>query len=240
MVWKSDTEIFNNSSDIYGKASSLTIGICGLILFPAVLVILFLMLFVYKIYKTMFQRLIIYYIVLTLWFDISMAVLIVGAFTDTDGRWICIVQEYLLISSQFAWYIYITAIVNFSLLFTIYLTRVRGTPLSKRSRRCVECICILSAVTIGLTVASIVQISNHIRGTECTVVVAKHSLIKFWGISQLFFFGMDLEVVLVSLCLCVISCFIRQRIHNRQTTVLLRNSVIHIAINASVASTCIA
>ena len=45
---------------------------------------------------------------------------------------------------------------------------------------------------------------------------------------------MDLEVVLVSLCLCVISCFIRQRIHSRQTTVLLRNSVIHIAINASI------
>ena len=29
-------------------------------------------------------------------------------------------------------------------------------------------------------------------------------------------------------------CFIRQRIQNRQSTILLRNSVIHIAINASV------
>ena len=138
----------------------------------------------------MFQMLIVYYIVLSLWFDISMAVLIVGAFTDTDGRWICIVQEYLLISSQFAWYIYITAIVNFSLLFTICLTRVTGgTPLSKRSRRCVECICIQSAVTTGLTVASIEQIYNHVRGRVYShgskpisyKILGDFSIIFFWN-----------------------------------------------------------
>ena len=43
---------------------------------------------------------------------------------------------------------------------------------------------------------------------------------------------MDLEVILVSISLCVFSCFIRRRIRNRQTAVMLRNSVIHVAINA--------
>ena len=235
MAWKSDTEIFGNSSVTDGKASSLLLGICGLVLFPVILVILFLMLFMYKTYKTTFQRLIIYYIVLSLYLDFSAVVLIVEAFTDTDGKWICIVQEYLLISSQFAWYTYITAIVNFSLLFTICLTRGRGAPLSKRSSRCVECICILSAVTTGLTMASLEQIYSHIHGIKCTVMNTNSLfLARFWGTSLSIFFAMDLEVILASISLCIISCVIRQRIRNRQTAVLLRNSVIHIAINATI------
>ena len=123
MAWKNNTEALSSSSDVYaGKVSSLIIGICGLVLFPVAPVILCLMLFVYKTYKTTFQRLIIYYIVLTLWLDIPVALLIVGAFTDTDGEWICNVQQYLLISSQFAWYTYIIITANFTLFLTLYLT----------------------------------------------------------------------------------------------------------------------
>ena len=235
MAWKSDTEIFSGNSSITdGKVSSLLVGICGLVSFPVMLVILYLMLFVYKTYKTTFQRLIIYFIMLSLWHAVSASVLIVGAFTDTDGKWICIVQEYLLVSSNFAWYSYVTAIVNFSLLLTIYLIRVRGKPLSKRSNRCVECICILSAVTIGLAVASLERIYSHINSIECTFMGVNLFHARFWGASLSIYFAMDLEVILVSVSLCVISCFIRQRIQNRQTAVLLRNSVIHIASNTAI------
>ena len=126
-------EVLSNGSDIYaGKVPSLAIGICGLVLSPVAPVILCLMLFVYRTYKTAFQRLIIYYASLRLWLDISAVLLIVGAFTDTDGKWICNIQEYLLIGSQFAWYTYIIVIANFSLFLTLYLTRLRrGRPLSK-------------------------------------------------------------------------------------------------------------
>ena len=234
MAWKNHTEVFSNSSNIDDKVTSLILGVCGLVSGPVILVILYLMLFVYKTYKTTFQRLIIYYIILSLWLAVSTSLLIVGAFTDMDGKWMCIVQEYLLISSQFAWYTYIVAIVNFSLLFTVCLTQVRGKPLSKQSSRCVECICILSAVTIGLTVASIEQIYNHVRGTECTVMGRNLFLTRFWGTSLSIIFGMDLEVILVSSSLCIISYFIRQKIRNRQTAVLLRNSVIHIVIYATI------
>ena len=66
MAWKNHTETLSNSSDVHaGKVPSLITGIYGLILFPVAPVILCLMLFVYKTYKTTFQRLIIYYVVLT-------------------------------------------------------------------------------------------------------------------------------------------------------------------------------
>ena len=45
------------------------------------------------------------------------------------------------------------------------------------------------------------------------------------------YIGMTLEVVLVSLFLSVFVCIIRQRIRNRQTALLLRNSVYHLGIN---------
>ena len=143
-------------------------------------------------------------------------------------------SSYLLISSQFAWYTYVTVIANFSLFLSIYLARVRGRPLSKQSSRFWECICILSPVTVGLTVASAVQIYNHVHDTGCTVTGKNLHLTETWGISLSMFLGIDLEVMLVSIFLCIYFCFIHQRIWNRQSTVLLRNSFIHIAINASV------
>ena len=193
------------------------------------------MLFVYKTYKTTFQRLIIYYVALSLWLDVSAVLLIVGAFTDTDGEWICNIQEYLLIGSQFAWYTYIIIIANFSLFLTVYLTRLRRErPLSKQSSRFWECVCIISPVAIGLTVASAMQIYGHANGIGCTVTGQNLQLTESWGVSLSLFLEIDLEVILVSISLCIYFYFIRQRIQNGQTTVLLRNSVIHVAINASI------
>ena len=44
------------------------------------------------------------------------------------------------------------------------------------------------------------------------------------------YLGVDMEAILVSLLLCIISCFIHQRMHNRhcQTSILLRKSVYHL------------
>ena len=234
MEWINQTQLSNSSSA--DKISSLLFGICGFIMFPVILVILFLMLFVYKTYKTNFQRLIIYYILLSLWLDISGAVLIVGAFTVIDGRWVCNILRYLIISSEFAWYVHITAIANFSLFLTVYLIRVRGRPLSKRSSKYMECICIISAVVIGLTVASIIEMYNDLYAldVECAILGLSTFGTKLWGISYTIFFVMDLEVILVSISLCVVFCFICRRIHNRQTAVLLRNSVLHVTVNACI------
>ena len=234
MAWRNQTvaELSNNSSEDKHLSSSLIIGICGFMFFPVIPVILFLMLFVYKTYKTTFQRMIVYYIVLSLWLDVSAAVQIVEAFTEIDGRWACNIIRYLMISSQFAWYMYVTAIANFSLFLTIYLTRMKGRSLSKRSSRCMECTCVILAVTTGLTVASVIEIDNRAHDMKCVIVDA--NLKTFWMVSLSAFFGMDLEVISVSISLCVVFCFVRRRIRNRQTAALLQNSVIHVAVYASI------
>ena len=172
-----------------------------------------------------------------MWLTFSFAVEIVHTFAVVHGRWACNILWYLIISAPFAWYSYITVIANFSLLLTLYLTRVRRRPLSKQNSRCVdsvECICVLSAVAIGLMVANVVEIYNHALDLECAIMTPNLFLTKFWAISLSIFFGMDLEIILISISLCVIFCFIHQRISNRQTAVLLRNSVILVAVNASI------
>ena len=221
----------NNSSE--GKDASLTVGMCGIMLFPVILVILFLMLFVYKTYKTTLQRLLVYYIILSLCFALSEALKITGAFTEIHRRWACNVLQYLFISSQFAWYMYIAAVANFSLFLAINLTRMRGRCLSKQSNSYVECICVISAIVTGLMIASVVEIYNHALKLECALVSANRFPTKFWIIYSSLYVGMDLEVILVSFSLCALFCFIRQRIRNRKTAILLRNSVINVAVNAS-------
>ena len=99
-VWTNHTVISNDSAL---RDSSLALGITGIVTLPVMLVILFLILFVYKTYKITFQRLIVYYIVLTMWFDFSLAVQILAAFSVIEERWANIIVYYLLFSSQFAW-----------------------------------------------------------------------------------------------------------------------------------------
>ena len=98
-----------------------------------------------------------------------------------------------------------------------------------------ECFCVISAVVTGLTVAGVIEIYSSALDMECMITGASLFYTKLWIFSQPVFFGMDLEVILVSLIsLCVSFYFIRRRIHNRQIAILLRNSVIQVAINASI------
>ena len=111
MAWRYHREMFQNgngSANGWHWDSNTSVGVLGLLLFPAILVILFLLLFVLKTYKIMFQRLIVYYIMLSLWFAYSGVVRIMEAFIDTDGKWTCIFEWYLFTSSQYARYTHIS------------------------------------------------------------------------------------------------------------------------------------
>lgn len=241
MAWISHTDASNESNgtinsdvNVINYHLRLASGVCGLVLFSVALVILLFMLCVYKTYKTTLQRLIVYYILLSMWFASSAAVLIVGAFPGAERRWNCIVRQYLFLSSEMAWYTYLASITNFALILIPCIMRGRRMP--PQMRKCVECICVLLAVAMGLTVASVEQVYNHAHGIMgCTSYSdSNRYLVKRRVAFMSIYLGMDLEVILVSLSLCVAFCFIRQRVRIKQTAVLLRNSICHVAINACI------
>ena len=103
---------------------------------------------------------------------------------------------------------------------------MRGRPLSKQTSKWAECVCVTLTAIISLagTAGIAVQICiNHITTGVIQGTIAMFVLS-----------GVDLEVVLVSLSLCLAFCVIRKRIRIRQTAVLLRNSVCHVSVNAVV------
>ena len=219
----------NDTDDIVHR-SGLVFGVAGLLQLPVILFILLLMIFVYKTYRTTLQRLILYYVIIGLWFEFSYgAVQILRVFTDE--RWVCIIIQFLIFSSMIAYHVYLVAITNFSLLLIPCL--MRGRPVSKRIGKYVECICVALTAIIALTAASVMQIEDHFAG--CTNPKPRILVVEIRGVIIMSnFLGVDLEVVLVSLSLCFAFCFIRRRIRNRQTAVLLRNSICHVGINAIV------
>ena len=213
-----------------GDTWQLINGIMGIQFFIIVLVILLLMIFVYKTYKTTFQRLILYYVILGLWFEFSYSLQILEAFSQE--RSVCIAVKYLHLSSVIAWYTWIMVITNFSLLLIPCL--MRGIPVSKRSIRCVEYICVPVTVIIALvqTVTLFVKHAQNDVGVLCTT--SNPSDLRRNLIYQSICFCILLEVVLVSLFLSVFFHFIRRRLPSRQTalSLLLKNLIYHFGINA--------
>ena len=225
----------NDTEDTRFPRFNLVIGVTGLLQLPVILIILILMVFVYKTYKTIFQRLILYYVILGLWYEFSRALRIVLVYFDE--RWVCIIEQFLNFSSLVAYYTYVVAITNLLLLLVPCL--LRGRPLFKRTNKWAECICVALTVIVALTTASIVQIEdsdNDVGLIHCK----KHPKPSIQGISISSIiaisvcFAVDLEVVSASLFLCFVFCFIRWRKRITSTTVLLRNSICHIGINAIV------
>ena len=227
--------INNDTGDAHFPRFNLVIGVTGLLQLPVILLVLVLMIFVYKTYRTTFQRLILYYVVLGLWYEFSCALRI--ALVYVDERWVCIVEQFLNFSSLVAYYAYIAAITNLLLLLVPCL--MKGRPLSKRSSKLAECACVALTIIVALTAASIVQTEdsdegaglihckNHRPSNQGTINISSMIAISV-------FFAVDLEVVSASLFLCFIFCFIRWRKGITSMSILLRNSVCHVGINAIV------
>ena len=68
-----------NDTDDDFRIGNLALGITGLLQLPVLFTVLVLMIFVYKTYRTTFQRLILYFAVIGLWFQFSCALRILLA-----------------------------------------------------------------------------------------------------------------------------------------------------------------
>ena len=207
-------------------------GGIGIPFFIIVLVILLLMIFVYKTYKTTYQRLILYYVILGLWVEFVYCLQILEAFSQK--RWVCIAVKYLRLSSVIAWYTWITVITNFSLLLIPCL--MRGIPMYRSRFRCVECI----SVPITLIIASVQAVSLFVKHAQvendvgCLRTTSNPAELRRNLIYQSICLCVNLEVVLVSLFLSIFFHFIRRRLPSRQTalSLLLKNLIYHFGINA--------
>ena len=161
-----------------------------------VLLILFLMIFVYKTFKTTLQRLILYYVILSLWFEFSYSLRFIEVFEQEI--WACIVASQLRFSAIIMWYTYIMIITNLSLLLVYCL--LRGRPVSKQSIKYVECICVvLTVFTVLVQVVTFVTVVENDVDAKCTnptIYYTKHfgALLIFQSI----YMGITLEVLLVS------------------------------------------
>ena len=158
------TTINTNDIDDFFRNFNLELGITGLLQLPVLFSVLLLMIFVYKTYRTTFQRLILYFVVIGLWFQFSCALWILLVYIQFgEERRVCIIEQFLSFSPLIAFYTYIAAITNFSLILVPCL--MRGRPLSKRTSKWAECVCVALTAIISLagTASIAVQICiNHI------------------------------------------------------------------------------
>lgn len=220
-----------------GDALDLTTGVTGLLLFPVTLVVVFLMIFAYKVYKNTFQRFILYYVVLGLCFQLSCALQILELYRGSGKERICVTTQYIYWSSLYSWSIYSGAVNHCLLLLVPCL--LRGTPIAKRTGICMECICVPSAIICSLILASVREmIVVHRNDGDLSSLCYKEGVQPVSSNTGLFlpsiYLALCMELILVNLLLCIIFCFIRQRMHNEKTSTLLRKSVYHLAINAFV------
>ena len=217
----------NNTSHYYYDLAIFGVEIfCSCVM----LLVLFLMIFVYKTFKTTLQRLILYYVILGLWFVFSYSLRIKLSIQED---WACIVATKLRFSAVIICCTYIFIITNLSLLLVPCL--LRGRPVSKRSIKYVECICVVLTVFTALVqMVTFVKVAENDVADKCTNPTVYYT--KHFGamlIFQTIYMGIILEVSLVSLFLSIFFYFIRRRINSQQIalSLSLRNLIYHFGIN---------
>ena len=141
---------------------------------------------------------IVYYILLALWLDISSAVQIVGAFTVVDRSWACNFLWYFIMSSaQFGMHISQTLLTLCCSLLSIWLEWEEYLAQMKQQMYGVLLCHIGSCHWTGGSQCN--RIYSSTLDMECVITGASLFYTKLWIFSQPVFFGMDLEVILVSL-----------------------------------------
>ena len=121
-----------------GRDSGYVTGALGFVFFVIILIILILVTCVFKVYKTTFQRLILYYIVIGLLCELTFGLQI--ELNLGSQTWICVPIIYFYLYFPLAGHVYITTVTNWIFLLTILL--LRGNIKLLKGGKCIECFCI--------------------------------------------------------------------------------------------------
>ena len=216
-----------NTSKLEGeKVRIFALSLSGLICAPMLLAFLILVCCVHKRYKTTFQRLILYHVIVSLFCEITFAVEIVLNFDSQV--WICAILSYLFSYFVLMFYIYTTAVTNVSLVFAIRLTKG-----SFNTWKGAEFVCVAMAVVLPL-----VYIGIQVRhGTYLVLVCDNHDL-SSWNGDSIVFNGLILimcsEILVVYFTLCILFCLLRRKLRNTQLTSLLKRLMYLAGINTAI------
>jgi hypothetical protein len=144
------------------STSSLVAGIAGIICTPIVFALLAVVVCGFRAYKTTFQRLILYHIIIALLCECSFALWI---HTDSPPRWFCAIAIYLYLYCTLSWYVYTTAVTNYLFLLTLRL--LRGNPKIWQYGNFAECFEFCVCLSLALPVA-------YMYGYQFMMVPLKH------------------------------------------------------------------
>ena len=215
--------------------SGYAVGASGIVFSIVVLTTLILVICVYKAYRTTFQRLILYFIVISFLCEVTFALQI--AVNYEIQIWICVPIIYFYLYFPLAFHVYLTVVTNCTFLLTLRL--LKGKTNLWHGGKIVESICI--ALTIAIPVACLwLPIKDGaFEALNCN----QSNLTQDWNdwnkddiVINLIILIMCADVILVCIVLCCCICFIRRRVQNHQTLVLLKNLLYYTGMNATVMS----
>jgi hypothetical protein len=210
----------------YQEVSNLVVGIAGIICAPIVFALLAVVVCGFRAYKTTFQRLILYHIIIALFCECSFALRI--HIDSPCPRWLCVIAIYLYLYCILSWYVYTTAVINYLLLLTLRL--LRGNVKIWRHGKFAECFCV--GLSLALPAA---YVWIPIRDGTYEVIncdrLSSTKLDKDASIFNIAILVLCLEVLLVSLILCSQFCYLRLLYKaQRQLTTLLKHFIYHTGI----------
>ena len=217
----------NHSVLEYERVGAFILGVSGFIYTPIVLTLLILLSCVYRAYKTTLQRLTLYHVLIVLFCECTFAMRIEINFEAP--RWICTSVSYFFLYFHFSWYIYTTAVTNFSFIVTLHLLKTGHLKIWKGSKLA-ECICLVMAIALPMAYISAPIHDQSYLNLSCdnreSVRWYKDSVIL-----NILTLVMCIEVVTVSAVFSGLFCYLRWRLKNRKLSTLLKHLLYLTGIN---------
>ena len=220
----------NHSELVYKRNGAFIIGVSGLIYTPVLLTLVVLLCCVYRVYKTAFQRLTLYHILIVLFCECTFALQIENWFEGP--RWLCVTVSYLLLYCLLSWYIYTTAVTNFSFVVTLRLLKTGDIKIRKGSKMA-ECVCLFVAVVLPMAYLWV-----PIRDKSHEALICDDLESSTWHKDALILYVltlvMSIEVVAVSAVFSCLFCYLRWRLKNKKLSTLLKHLLYLTGINTVV------
>ena len=220
----------NDSELVFQEDSNLVTGILGIICTPVIVALLTVVVCVFTAYKTTFQRLILYQIVIALICECSFALQIQINFSHP--RWLCVTAIYLYLYSTLAWYVYTTAVTNYLLLLTLRLFRANSNIW--QHGKFAECVCVCLSLASPMAYVWIPICDGTYEALNCD----KLSSARWYKdaiILNIAVLVLCLEVLTVALTLCSLFCYLHRMYRaQKHLTTLLKHFIYHTCISGTV------